>query len=382
MKDTVIKGNGKSRSIKAPTDMPVTFEEWRTQLLAGTATLDIGLNAAGCDVVGTTMSKANLLSDTTKSALELSGSDPTVNDALYALSQKGSPAEVRVIADTGSTVTMNRGGKTLTGKVASTGYATLYPTELGDWTIVFTYNGSQKTKVYTLEVIGIVYVYPFVVGATLEATSWDNIAAVSKFGQAPNYWKVGDKKNITVNGVTYAAQIIGFDHDDLTTKDGTRTKAGITFQMVDCLNTTYSMNGSNTNSGGWNGSAMRTSTMATLLNQLPAALKNVLKSVNKRSGTGGGSTSGTQTTHDKLFLLSEVEIFGTTTYSVPGEGTQYAYYKAGNSKVKKVNGSANYWWERSPNSGNTSNFCSVGNTGAATNNSASNSRGVSFGFCV
>lgn len=85
---------------------------------------------------------------------------------------------------------------------------------------------------------------------------------------------------------------------------------------------------------------MRTSTMATLLNQLPTALKNVLKSVNKLSGTGGGSTSGTQTTHDKLFLLSEVEIFGTTTYSVPGEGTQYAYYKAGNSKVKKVNGSA------------------------------------------
>ena len=382
MKDTVIKGNGKSRSIKAPTDMPVTFEEWRTQLLAGTATLDIGLNAAGCDVVGTAMSKANLLSDTTKSALELSGSDPTVNDALYALSQKGSPAEVRVIADTGSTVTMSRGGKTLTGKVASTGYATLYPTELGDWTIVFTYNGSQKTKVYTLEVIGIVYVYPFVVGATLEATSWDNIAAVSKFGQAPNYWKVGDKKNITVNGVTYAAQIIGFDHDDLTTKDGTRTKAGITFQMVDCLNTTYSMNGSNTNSGGWNGSTMRTSTMATLLNQLPAALKNVLKSVNKRSGTGGGSTSGTQTTHDKLFLLSEVEIFGTTTYSVPGEGTQYAYYKAGNSKVKKVNGSADNWWERSPLSGNTLTFCGVNDNGNATIGGASLSLGVSFGFCV
>ena len=117
MKDTVIKGNGKSRSIKAPTDMPATFEEWRTQLLAGTATLDIGLNAAGCDVVGTALTKANMLSDTTKSALELSGSDPTVNDALYALSQKGSPAEVRVIADIGSTVTMSRGGKTLTARL-------------------------------------------------------------------------------------------------------------------------------------------------------------------------------------------------------------------------------------------------------------------------
>lgn len=382
MKDTVIKGNGKSRSIKAPTDMPATFEEWRTQLLAGTATLDIGLNAAGCDVVGTAMSKANLLSDTTKSALELSGSDPTVNDALYALSQKGSPAEVHVMADSGTTVTMSKGGKTLTATAQSNGYAVLYPTELGDWTIVYVFNGSQKTRVYTLEVIGIVYIYPFVVGDTLNDTTWDNIAIVSKLGKAQDYWKVGDTKTVAVNGVNYQFQIIGFDHDDLTTKDGTRTKAGITFQMVDCLNTTYSMNGSNTNSGGWNGSTMRTSTMATLLNQLPAALKNVLKSVNKLSGTGGGSTSGTQTTHDKLFLLSEVEIFGTTTYSVPGEGTQYAYYKAGNSKVKKVNGSAIYWWERSPYSGDTSYFCRVNNSGTANSYYAGSSYGVSFGFCV
>lgn len=381
MKDTVIKGNGKSRSIKAPTDMPATFEEWRTQLLAGTATLDIGLNAAGCDVVGTAMSKANLLSDTTKSALELSGSDPTVNDALYALSQKGSPAEVRVIADTGSTVTMSRGGKTLTGKVASTGYATLYPTELGDWTIVFTYNGSQKTKVYTLEVIGIVYVYPFVVGATLEATSWDNIAAVSKFGQAPNYWKVGDRKNITVNGVTYAAQIIGFDHDTLTTADGSRTKAGITFQLVDCLKTTYSMNGSNTNVNGWRGSTMRTSTMATLLNQLSTDLKNVLKFVNKVTSVGNNS-SGLETTSDKLFLLSEIEVFGATQYSYAGEGKQYEYYTAGNSTIKKVNGSAYDWWERSPRSGYTNYFCCVSNVGNAYISGASYSGGVSFGFCV
>lgn len=381
MKDTVIKGNGKSRSVKAPTDMPATFEEWRTQLLAGTATLDIGLNPAGCDVVGTALTKANMLSDTTKSALELSGSDPTVNDALYALSQKGSPAEVRVIADTGSTVTMSRGGKTLSGTVASAGYATLYPTELGDWTIVFTYNGSQKTKVYTLEVIGIVYVYPFVVGATLEATTWDNIAAVSKFGQAPNYWKVGDRKNITVNGVTYAAQIIGFDHDTLTTADGSRTKAGITFQLVDCLKTTYSMNGSDTNVNGWRGSTMRTSTMATLLNQLSSDLKSVLKFVNKVTSKGN-KQSALETTSDKLFLLSEIEVFGATQYSYAGEGKQYEYYTAGNSTIKKVNGSAYNWWERSPYSGSTGDFCYVYNGGYAGISSASSSFGVSFGFCV
>ena len=376
MKDTVIKGNGKSRSIKAPTDMPATFEEWRTQLLAGTATLDIGLNAAGCDVVGTAMSKANLLSDTTKSALELSGSDPTVNDALYALSQKGSPAEVRVIADTGSTVTMSRGGKTLTGKVASTGYATLYPTELGDWTIVFTYNGSQKTKVYTLEVIGIVYVYPFNITGTLEQTDWSEIALCSQFGQAKNYFSVGDQKTVSINGTNYKVQIIGFDHDQLTSGG----MAGITFQLVDCLNQTAQMNSSNTNAGGWNSSAMRTR-MSTYLGQLPAALRNVIKTVNKRTSAGNQSSS-IQTTQDKLFLLSEIEIFGATTYSFAGEGTQYEYYAAGNTTIKKVNGSANYWWERSPRSGGTASFCAVNASGSADNNSASGSIGVSFGFCV
>lgn len=381
MKDTVIKGNGKSRSIKAPTDMPATFEEWRTQLLAGTATLDIGLNAAGCDVVGTAMSKANLLSDTTKSALELSGSDPTVNDALYALSQKGSPAEVHVMADSGTTVTMSKGGKTLTATAQSNGYAVLYPTELGDWTIVYVFDGSQKTRVYTLEVIGIVYIYPFVVGDTLNDTTWDNIAIVSKLGKAQDYWKVGDTKTVAVNGVNYQFQIIGFDHDTLTTKDGTRTKAGITFQMVDCLNTTYSMNGSNTNSGGWNGSTMRTSTMATLLNQLSSDLKSVLKFVNKVTSKGDNQ-SGLETTSDKLFLLSEIEVFGATQYSYAGEGKQYEYYTAGNSTIKKVNGSANGWWERSPRSGYTTDFCYVNGGGSATISFASSSRGVSFGFCV
>ena len=376
MKDTVIKGDGTSRTLKAPASMPETFEEWRSQLLAGNATMDIGLNSDGCTVVGTAMSKANLLSDTTKAALELSQSDPTVNDALYALSQKGSPAEVHVMADVGTTVTMSRSGKTLTATVGSDGNAVLYPTELGEWTIVYIFDGSQKTRTYTLEVIGIVYVYPFVVGATLNDTTWENINMVSKFGMAKQFWSVGDTKTISVNGTNYEFQIIGFNHDDKTAGG----KAGITFQMVDCLSTTYNMNSSNTNNGGWKNSAMR-SRMSTFLSQLPSDLQSVIKPVNKLVSIGN-NTSTIETVSDKLFLLSEVEIFGSTTYSFAGEGSQYDWYKAGNTKVKKVNGSANYWWERSPYSGNTSGFCIVGSNGNADYNVASDSNGVSVGFCV
>lgn len=382
MKDTSIKGNGKSSIIKAPSDMPDTFAAWREQLLAGQGYLDVQLNTdttganAGCNEVGTALNKANLLSDTTKAALELSQSDPTVNDALYALSQKGSPAEVHVIADNGTQVTMTKGGKTLTAMVSG-GEAVLYPTELGEWTIKYTFDSSQKTKQWKLEVIGIVYVYPFTIGDNLNDTDWADIDICGRLGMAQQFFKVGDSKTVNIGGTNYEVQIIGFNHDDKVSGG----KAAYSFQLVDCLNQTQQMNTGNTNTGGWNGSAMR-GRMSTYKSQLPAALRNVIKTVKKKSGTGGGSSSGTQQTNDDLFLLSEIEIFGTTTYSVAGEGTQYEWYKAGNSRIKKVNGSANSWWERSPDSGGTDIFCSVGSSGSASNGNAGYSSGVSFGFCV
>ena len=98
--------------------------------------------------------------------------------------------------------------------------------------------------------------------------------------------------------------------------------------------------------------------------------------------TSAGSQSATiNTTADKLFLLSEIEIFGSVSYSKSGEGTQYDYYKAGNSKVKEFNGSARYWWERSPSGSDSAYFCGVASTGTASCTSASYAFGVAFGFC-
>ena len=107
----------------------------------------------------------------------------------------------------------------------------------------------------------------------------------------------------------------------------------------------------------------------------------MLKFVNKVTSVGNNS-SGLETTSDKLFLLSEIEVFGATQYSYAGEGKQYEYYTAGNSTIKKVNGSADYWWERSPYSGGTNDFCYVDGNGSANYYDASDSNGVSFGFCV
>ena len=198
---------------------------------------------------------------------------------------------------------------------------------------------------------------------------------------------VGNQVTIALNGTNYAFDVIGFNHDTLTDANayGSATatgKAGITFQMHDMFATEYPMNSSHTNSGGWKSSTMRTSTMATMKGYMPAAWQTAIKPVNKASGTGGGSTSGTETVSDSCFLLAEIEMFGSTTYSVSGEGTQYAYYKAGNSKVKKKNGTMYSWWGRSPDSDDILGFFSVVGGGTASNGGASSNRGVAFGFCV
>lgn len=198
---------------------------------------------------------------------------------------------------------------------------------------------------------------------------------------------IGDQVTLSLNGTNYYFDIIGFNHDTLTDtvaygEETATGKAGITFQMHDLFDTTYLMNSSNTNSGGWKSSAMRTSTMPLMKGYLPDDWEAIIKPVNKASGTGGGSSSGTETVSDSCFLLAEIEVFGSTTYSVSGEGTQYAYYKAGNSKVKNTVNYAYHWWERSPYSGNGNSFCLVTMRGEVSFSNPTLKPLIAFGFCV
>ena len=44
--------------------------------------------------------------------------------------------------------------------------------------------------------------------------------------------------------------------------------------------------------------------------------------------------------------------------------------------------SADWWWERSPNSGNSNNFCNVTNSGTADNWNANNTIGLAPFGCI
>ena len=216
--------------------------------------------------------------------------------------------------------------------------------------------------------------YPY--EANFADNTWEQIIAACQSGSVPDSWVVGNSKTMTINGAIYQVDIIGKNHDTYAAGG----KAPLTFQLHDCYADAKAMNSSNTNSGGWTSCAMRTTHLPAILALMPTGVQSGIREVNKLTAAGNASST-INTTADKLFLLSEVEIFGSTSYSAAGEGTQYDYYKAGNSKVKKRNGSAYYWWERSPFAIGYDRFCLVGSNGDAGRNYARNARGVAFGFC-
>lgn len=101
MQDTIIKGTGNSHTLKSVANfmsLYPTYDAFATALVAGTLPVDIsGLVAAGVQQQGMTLTKANLLSDATASALGLTG-NPTVDDALRA----AGPTYMEVITISGT----------------------------------------------------------------------------------------------------------------------------------------------------------------------------------------------------------------------------------------------------------------------------------------
>ena len=217
---------------------------------------------------------------------------------------------------------------------------------------------------------------PLILDVIFANNSWEEIIAACQSESVPDSWAVGDSKMMTIDGKNYQIDIIGKNHDTYTA-GGT---APMTFQMHDCYVRKYAMNKSNTNMCGWTRCTMRSTHLPAILALMPTEVQNGIREVNKLTSVGGQSAT-INTTADKLFLLSEIEIFGSASNSKSGEGTQYDYYKAGNSKVKKLNGSASIWRERSPYGSDSARFCCVYSTGSATYGNPTYAYGVAFAFC-
>lgn len=291
------------------------------------------------------------------------------------LPQVGLIPRIIVTAPTGSNVTCAKGGTTLTA-TESSGTWTFNVPDYGTWTVTATLSSDTKSADVVVDQVKLYTTSLSYLSDTFSANTWEDIIGACQSGSVPETWVVGNQKTMTINSASYTVTIIGKGHDSYT-GGGT---APITFQLQDCYGTKNQMNGTDTNSGGWASCAMRTTHLLAILALMPSEVQTGIKAVDKM--TSAGSQSSTiNTSSDKLFLLSEIEIFGSITSSKSGEGSQYAYYSAGNSEVKNFSGSAYIWWERSPNGSKSTNFCYVNSSGGASGGSASAAYGVAFGFC-
>lgn len=342
----------------------------------------------------------------------------------YAVALTFFSATITVNVDSGASVTLKKGGTTIATKT-SNGTAVFTVTETGAYTVTATKNG--QTTSGSVNVVSGTTSYSLTLSfasSTLNNNEWSVIKSVSDAGQGANYWSIGDRKAVTLNGtvgklslsnVTTYAFIIGFNHN--ASVEGanrihfqlakTALSGGTDVCLCDSsynsnVSTTgyFSMNSSRTNSGGWASSQMRTNICGTSLSSysgtiiavIPAALRAVLKSVTKytdNTANGGGSTASYVTaTTDYFFLLSEFEVFGSISYGNTNEKNkqaQYAYYSAGNSKIKyKHNGTttAARWWLRSPLASDSNIFVNVSAYGTVTSYGANVSLGFAPGFCV
>ena len=335
--------------------------------------------------------------------------------------QTGTELKIVVSVTSGATVTATKGSKVVSGTSVN-GTCTLTVPEEGEWTVSATLGGATSDS----NIVNVVSSYDTVLAfasTILNDNSWEKIRGISDAGIGANYWSIGDRKEVTLNGTvghltlsnyTTYAFIIGFNHNQEL--EGTNR---IHFQLAKtalsggtdiCLCDSkynskvsetgyFSMNSSITSSGGWNSSQMRTnicgtsltSYSGTILAVIPAALRAVLKSVTKYTdNNGGGSTpaSNVTATVDYFFLLSEFEIFGSISSANPNEANkqaQYAYYSAGNSKIKyKHDGTSTAadGWSRSLDLALPGHFVGVAANAIIFHDLATYSLGFAPGFCV
>lgn len=122
--------------------------------------------------------------------------------------------------------------------------------------------------------------------------------------------------------------------------------------------------------------------LAMLDSNIQKAIKQVKLPYRKGSGTSTTVTSGSNGLPAKIFLLSATEMSFNFSYMPSGEGAELAYFKgcADNSsdskRVAYLNGSAAFWWLRSPDGHNSHNALCVNSSGDWYNGFCSSSGGI------
>jgi hypothetical protein len=217
-----------------------------------------------------------------------------------------------------------------------------------------------------------------------------------------DYWTVGDTRSISLSamsatgvGESHAAQSADFV---LMNAGGKTLTSGKTCSFVvgmkNCLKETGYMNSSDTSTTGWDKCARRTWCNSVFYDSIPSSIRGIFKKCKNVTASTGGNTSASLTTSEDYFALpAEKEIFGDG-YGYSGKGyaanteaassdlSQFTWYATAANRIKQVNGSNSWWWERSPYGGYVHAFCLVRSDGSAFNFYASVAHGLAPFGCI
>ena len=196
---------------------------------------------------------------------------------------------------------------------------------------------------------------------TLSNNSWGNIQKVVAAGKIhETEWKVGDVKNVRINGSTKPATLIGIDHDGRNT---------VTFMLVGAGSyPTKAIDrraiGGWSNSGGWEATSGREWLNTTVYNSMTDVRDYIIEVEKYTNNVGYGATS-VSATYDKLFLLSVIErgmqddvgnrLGHTYMNIINSEGSTYEFFKSDRNLEGNI-------WLRSPNAETDNNFFMCSNT--------------------
>lgn len=211
--------------------------------------------------------------------------------------------------------------------------------------------------------------------------SWKHVLWSIENDRYANDYRIGDLIPLDLGTMGQVnAQIADFDHDDRADGHG---KAHITFITKEICIGGSNMNSTNTNSGGWGSTSMRSITMSLIWSKLPNILHNSILEVTKKSSAGNQSTI-IVSSNDKLWIPSIFEVDMSKASPIfASEGTPYLIFTDDTSRVKALSGVNRDWWLRSPAVNNTTSFFVVNSDGSVTSSyNASKASGVVFGFCV
>lgn len=211
--------------------------------------------------------------------------------------------------------------------------------------------------------------------APVDKYTWEAVFASEAAGTYATDYAIGDEVPLDLGSEgLIQMQIAAFDTDDKADGSG---KAGITWIAKELLVTSNRMNATNTNSGGWEATEMRSYLKNTIKPLIPSNVRNAIVNVTKKSDL---YPSASQTTTEDVWIPSYKEV------SNSGVGDYYysALFPDNASRIKHKAGStsAYRWWLRSANQTGSSRFRYVHTTGSVSDNYASTAYGVALSFCT